>query len=73
MIKIKTKYDNETDNFTWNYESEHSNTMEHLAIIHNLCEAILQNDKNIKSYKDIFKLVEKVAKSVERKEEITNE
>jgi hypothetical protein len=73
MIKIETNYEDETDSFTWNYECEHSHTMEHLAVVQNLCETIMKNDTAFDSYKKILKFVEKMAKAIEKKEEISNE
>lgn len=70
MIKINTNYDNDTDRFTWDYSTKHSNTMEHLAVIQNLCDAIIENDKYFKKYKDIFKEVEKIKNAVEKIEEV---
>ena len=69
MIKIKTKYDNETDQLTWNYESKKSNTMEHLAVIQNLFDVIIKNDPILTDYKKIYEEVKKVKKSLEKMEE----
>lgn len=73
MIKIKTKYNNETDQFVWNYECEHSHTMEHLAVIQSLFDLIIKNDPDYKSYRDVYKEVKKVKSNMINREELEDE
>lgn len=73
MIKIETQYDNETDQFNWSYKSEHSHTMEHLAICQSLFELIIKNDKRFKNYEDVFEEVKRTKQDLISKEDIENE
>ena len=66
MIKIKAKYDKETNNFSVKSDFKNTFTLENIALIEFLCETILENDKDM-TIKEIFKLV-KIIKN--HKEEI---
>lgn len=66
MIKIKTDYDKEQDKLSWNYESKKSNTMEHLAVIQNLFDLIIQNDIFLDTYEEVFNEVKRVKQAVEK-------
>ena len=57
MIKIKAKYDKETNNFSVKSDFKNTFTLENIALIEFLCETILENDKDM-TIKEIFKLVE---------------
>ena len=56
MIKIKAKYDKETNNFSVKSDFKNTFTLENIALIEFLCETILENDKDM-TIKEIFKLV----------------
>ena len=56
MIKIKAKYDKETNNFSVKSDFKNTFTLENIALIEYLCETILENDKDM-TIKEIFKLV----------------
>ena len=64
MIKIKAKYDEKNDIFNYNYKIKNSNTIEHLAIIWKLIDAIIDNDKNIDE-KTIIKMIKDRKKYME--------
>ena len=64
MIKIKAKYDKETNNFSVKSDFKNTFTLENIALIEFLCETILENDKDM-NIKEIFKLVENVRKNKE--------
>ena len=66
MIKIETSYNNDNDNFTWNYQSDNSHTMEHLAVIQNLFDLIVKNDKNFNTYEKIFEEIKTLKSNVEQ-------
>ena len=59
MIKIKAKYDKETNNRSVKSESKNTLTLENIALIEFLCETILENDKDM-TIKEIFKLVKTI-------------
>ena len=64
MIKIKAKYDKETNNFSVKSDFKNTFTLENIALIEYLCETILANDKDM-TIKEIFKLVENIRKNKE--------
>ena len=64
MIKIKAKYDKETNNFSVKLDFKNTFTLENIALIEYLCETILENDKDM-TIKEIFKLVENIRKNKE--------
>lgn len=64
MIKIKAKYDKETNNFSVKSDFKNTFTLENIALIEFLCETILENDKDM-TIKEIFKLVENIRKNKE--------
>lgn len=64
MIKIKAKYDKETNNFSVKSDFKNTFTLENIALIEFLCETILENDKDM-TIKEIFKLVETIRKNKE--------
>ena len=64
MIKIKAKYDEEKNVFSVKCDSIKTFTLEHIALIEYLCEAILENDDNM-TMKEIFELVETIKKNKE--------
>lgn len=64
MIKIKAKYDKETNNFSVKSDFKNTFTLENIALIEYLCETILENDKDM-TIKEIFKLVENIRKNKE--------
>ena len=66
MIKIKTKYGKETDDFELNYHCKKSHTMEHLCLIERLVYIILKNDEDM-TVNEIFKLVKEMRKINEEK------
>lgn len=59
MIKIKAKYDKETNNFSVKSDFKNTFTLENIALIEYLCETILENDKDM-SFEEIFKLVKTI-------------
>ncbi len=59
MIKIKAKYDKETNNFSVKSDFKNTFTLENIALIEFLCETILENDKDM-TIKEIFKLVKTI-------------
>ena len=59
MIKIKAKYDKETDNFSVKSDFKNTFTLENIALIEFLCETILENDKDM-TMEEIFKLVKTI-------------
>lgn len=73
MIKIETQYDNDLDQLTWSYECENSHTMEHLAVIQNLFDLIIKNDKRFKNYEDVFEEVKITKQDLINKEDTENE
>ena len=73
MIKIETEYNNDLDQLTWSYESEHSHTMEHLAVIQNLFDLIIKNDPNYNSYREVYKEIKRVRQDLINKEDTENE
>ena len=64
MIKIKAKYDKETNNFSVKSDFKNTFTLENIALIEYLCETILENDEDM-PIKEIFKLVENIRKNKE--------
>lgn len=64
MIKIKAKYDKETNNFSVKSDFKNTFTLENIALIEFLCKTILENDKDM-TIKEIFKLVENIRKNKE--------
>ena len=64
MIKIKAKYDKETNNFSVKSDFKNTFTLENIALIEYLCETILENDEDM-TIKGIFKLVENIRKNKE--------
>ena len=64
MIKIKAKYDKETNNFSVKSDFKNTFTLENIALIEYLCETILENDEDM-TIKEIFKLVENIRKNKE--------
>ena len=64
MIKIKAKYDKETNNFSVKSDFKNTFTLENIALIEFLCEKILENDEDM-TIKEIFKLVENIRKNKE--------
>lgn len=59
MIKIKAKYDKETNNFSVKSDFKNTFTLENIALIEFLCETILENDKDM-TMEEIFKLVKTI-------------
>ena len=64
MIKIKAKYDKETNNFSVKSDFKNTFTLENIALIEYLCETILENDEDM-TIKEIFKLVKTIRNNKE--------
>ena len=64
MIKIKAKFDEETNIFSVKANGKNTFTLENIALIEYLCEDILQNDEDMTMEK-IFDLVKIIRKNRE--------
>ena len=66
MIKIKTEYNNETDDMLFDYVTKNSHTMEHAIVIAKLWDLISTNQPDM-SDAEILQLVYNILKQ-EREE-----
>lgn len=64
MIKVKAKFNEENNIFSVKYDTKHTFTLENIALIEYLCEAILENDEDM-TMEEIFKLVKTIKKNKE--------
>lgn len=71
MIRIKTKYDNETDDMVFDYYTKGSHTLEHAIVIAKLWNLISKNQPGIKD-EEIYILVKDILKQ-EREEDKNGE
>lgn len=70
MIKVETKVNDDT--FSIKYEAENTSSMEHLMLISNLMDKILENNKEVKE-KDIIKFIKNRQKFFDKLEESESE
>lgn len=47
MIKIKAKFDIDNQKLNWKYKTKNTNTIEHLTVIWNLIDIILEEQEQI--------------------------
>lgn len=66
MIKIKAKFDKNTNDFNIKYTCKNTFTAEALCTIEFICQEILDNEKDM-TMKKIFELVKEIQKSKEVK------
>ena len=70
MIKVETKVND--DVFSVQYEAQNTSSMEHLMLISNLIEKILENTDDVKE-KDIIKFIKNRQKFFDKLEESEGE
>lgn len=66
MIRIKTDYNNKTDDMLFDYKTKNSHTLEHAIVIAKLWNLISINDPNMSDI-EIVKLINELLKE-EREE-----
>ena len=67
MIKIKAKFNKDNDKLEWNYKIKNTNAMEHICVIWNLFDIILEKTPEI-SEKELIELIKKRKKYAEELE-----
>ena len=59
MIRIKTEYNNETDDMLFDYKTKNSHTLEHAIVIAKLWNLISKNQPELEDF-EIFQLVDEL-------------